>query len=98
CLENVKEACFRKLLTFPLENSKVEAMELKTWLDAERGRATALAAHLNLSLGRISQMADDGVPPKYMLAVRDFTNGVVTLEALVQARTTCANEPAKAEG
>ena len=73
-------------------------MELKTWLDAERGRATALAAHLNLSLGRISQMADDGVPPKYMLAVRDFTKGEVTLEALVQARTAVPAEPAKAEG
>lgn len=73
-------------------------MELKTWLDAERGRATALAAHLHLSLGRISQMADDGVPPKYMLSVRDFTGGEVTLEALVQARTAAPAEPAKTEG
>jgi hypothetical protein len=32
-------------------------------------------------------MADDGVPPKYMLAVRDFTEGAVTLEEMVQART-----------
>lgn len=71
-------------------------MELRTWLDAERGRATSLAAHLNLSLGRVSQMADDGVPPKYMLSVRDFTKGQVTLEELVQARTA-APEPAKAE-
>lgn len=70
---------------------------LKTWLDAGRGRATALASHLNLTLSRISQMADDGVPPKYMLAVRDFTSGEVTLEALVQARTTTPAEPAKAE-
>lgn len=60
---------------------------LKSWLDAERGRATLLAAHLGLSLSRISQMADDGVPPKYMLAVRDFTRKAVTLESMVKART-----------
>lgn len=71
---------------------------LKSWLDAERGRATALGSHLKVTLSRISQMADDGVPPKYMLAVRDFTKGAVTLEALVQARTAAPAEPAKAEG
>lgn len=32
-------------------------------------------------------MADDGVPTKYMLSVRDFTEGAVTLESLVQDRT-----------
>lgn len=62
-------------------------MNLKPWLDAERGRYKALATHLQVSTGRISQMADEGVPPKYMLAVRDFTNGEVSLEELVQART-----------
>lgn len=63
-------------------------LTLKTWLDAERGRAAALAAHLGVTPSRITQMSDDGVPPKYMLSVRDFTRGAVTLEALVQARTT----------
>jgi len=58
-------------------------MELKQWLDAERGRYKALAEHLGLSDGRISQMADDGVPPKYMFTVRDFSGGEVTLEELV---------------
>lgn len=62
-------------------------MLLKTWLDAERGRYKALADYLGVTAGRISQMADDGVPTKYMLAVRDFTNGAVSLEALVVART-----------
>jgi DNA-binding transcriptional regulator YdaS (Cro superfamily) len=62
-------------------------MELKEWLGAERGRHKELAAHLGLSPGRLSQMADDGVPTKYMLTVRDFTGGVVTLEEMVQERT-----------
>lgn len=62
-------------------------MNLKSWLKAERGRSAALAAHLNVSRGRISQMADDGVPPGLMLKVRDFTAGEVTLESLVEDRT-----------
>jgi DNA-binding transcriptional regulator YdaS (Cro superfamily) len=62
-------------------------MKLKTWLDAERGRAKALADHLNVSLARVSQMSQDGVPPKYMLTVRDFTGGNVSLESLVEDRT-----------
>jgi hypothetical protein len=62
-------------------------MQLKTWLDAERGRYTALAEHLGVTVGRISQMADDGVPVKYMHDVRDFTDGIVSIEDLVAART-----------
>lgn len=62
-------------------------MNLKTWLEAERGRSKALADLLDVSPGRITQMADDGVPPKFMLAVRDFTSGQVTLESLVEDRT-----------
>lgn len=61
-------------------------MNLKSWLDEERGRYTALAAHLGVTVGRVSQIADDGVPPKFMFAVRDFTGGAVTLESLVQDR------------
>ena len=57
-------------------------MELKTWLNQERGRAAALAAHLVLTPGRISQIADEGVPKKYMLRIRDFTGNAVTLECM----------------
>lgn len=70
-------------------------MDLKTWLDSERGRYTELARHLDVTVGRVSQMADDGVPPKYMLTVRDFTSGVVTLEEMVQARTPDQRTPAE---
>lgn len=62
-------------------------MNIKTWLNEERGRYTALAAELGVSVGRISQIADDGVPPKYMLSVRYFTAGAVSLESMVEART-----------
>ena len=67
-------------------------MELKTWLNQERGRATALAAFLNLSPGRISQIAEEGVPKKYMLKVRDFTANEVTLEDMF-ADHTSADHP-----
>ncbi|MBT2326084.1 hypothetical protein J7E62_27525 [Variovorax paradoxus] len=62
-------------------------MDLKTWLQAERGRSAALASHLGVSRGRVSQMADDGVPPGMMFKVRDFTACEVSLEELVAART-----------
>lgn len=61
-------------------------MELKTWLNAERGRASALALHLGVSQGRITQMADEGVPTKHMRKVRDFTKHIVTLESMVVAK------------
>lgn len=61
-------------------------MNLKTWLEAERGRSKALADLLDVSPGRITQMADNGVPPKFMLAVRKFTKGAVSLESMLEAR------------
>lgn len=61
-------------------------MNLKQWLDAERGRYTALAVHLGVTVGRVSQMADDGVSAKFLQSVRDFTDGAVTLESLVEDR------------
>ena len=68
-------------------------MDLKTWLDQERGRYTALATHLGVTVGRVSQIADEGVPAKYMLAVRDFTRSEVQLESMVLARTPNASRP-----
>lgn len=62
-------------------------MKLKSWLSGGRGRATALAKHLNVSLGRMSQIASDGVPVQHMPAVRDFTSGEVSIEEMVEERT-----------
>lgn len=69
-------------------------MNLKPWIEAERGRNKALATHLGVSEARMSQIADDGVPNKYMLKIRDFTGGAVSLEEMVQARTPVP-EPVK---
>lgn len=80
-------------------------MNLKTWLDEERGRCTALAAHLGVTVGRVSQIADEGVPAKYMLKVRDFTKNKVRLESMVLERTPelarvkrAKAQPTQAEG
>lgn len=74
-------------MTVGLGSPKLASMDLKTWLDAERGRYTELAHHLDVTVGRVSQMADHGVPPKFMLRIRDLSGGAVTLEEMVQART-----------
>lgn len=76
--------------------AKLRFMDLRTWLDTERGRHAALAAHLDLSPGRISQIADDGVPMKYMLAIRDFTKGEVSLEEMASQRAADISSGAKA--
>ena len=67
-------------------------MKLKSWLDEERGRASALAAHLGLTAGRISQMAADGVPVKFMQIVSAFTAGGVSVNEMVDERTPDASE------
>lgn len=69
-------------------------MNLKKWLNEERGRCTALAAELGVTVGRISQMADTGVPTKHMMTVRAFTKDSVSLESMVQDRTTPASPDA----
>ena len=58
-------------------------MKLITWLDADRGRLTALAAHFNLTQSAVSQWRGNGVPPHRMKAVREFTDGAVTLDDML---------------
>lgn len=58
-------------------------MDLPTWLDADRGRLTALAAHFGLTQSAVSQWRSNGVPPQRMKAVREFTGGAVTLEEML---------------
>jgi len=58
-------------------------MKLIDWLDADRGRLTALAAHFDLTQSAVSQWRTNGVPPARMKAVRDFTAGAVTLDDML---------------
>lgn len=58
-------------------------MDFVTWIEAEKGRATALAAHLKRTPAAISQWKQNGVPVDLMKAVRDFTGGAVSLDEMV---------------
>lgn len=67
--------------------------DLKTWLSQERGRAKALAAHIGVSKARMSQMVSGGVPRDYLIAVRDFTRGEVSLESLLEKTSVKRPKP-----
>lgn len=76
-------------------------MDFSTWLEAERGRLSATAAHFGKSLSAISQWKTNGVPVDLMKAVRDFSGGEVTLEEMLPpapAPVAAAGAGAQAEG
>lgn len=58
-------------------------MNFSAWLDAEKGRGTALAGHFGITPAAISQWQSNGVPVARMKAVRDFTAGQVSLEEML---------------
>jgi hypothetical protein len=64
-------------------------MDFTSWLEAEKGRATALALHFGKTPAAISQWKNNGVPVALMKAVRDFTGGAVTLEEMVPDSKVC---------
>jgi DNA-binding transcriptional regulator YdaS (Cro superfamily) len=69
-------------------------MDLTTWLDAEKGRSAALAAHFNVTPAAVSQWKRNGVPLGNMKAVRDFTGGAVSLDEMVPEPATTGAAPA----
>ena len=54
-------------------------MNLILWLDQVPGRYTTLAANLDVSVGRISRIADDGVALTHVKLIGEFTDEVVSL-------------------
>jgi hypothetical protein len=58
-------------------------MTLSEWLDQEIGRPTRTAEHFGVSRSAVSQWRKIGVPRKFMLGVRDYSRGAVTLEEMV---------------
>jgi hypothetical protein len=67
-------------------------MDLTSWLETEKGRALALAAHFGRTPAAISQWKKNGVPVDLMKEVRDFTGGEVTLEEMVPEPKQAAPE------
>lgn len=58
-------------------------MTYTEWLAAKKGRAVELAKHLGVTESAVWHWKKDGVPAARMKAVRDFTQGEVSLEELV---------------
>lgn len=72
-------------------------MDLNEWLDRERGRMSAMAAHFRVTVSAISQWRSSGVPVDRMKAVRDYTGNEVTLEEMVpEPRPAAPNDRAAA--
>ena len=69
---------------------------LRDWINEERCRSAALAVHLGVSPARVTQIADAGVPVKFMLQVLGFTRGPVTLESMVVNRQHLTRKPRRA--
>ena len=61
-------------------------MNIIQWLEAEKGRSAAMAAHFGRTPAAISQWKTNGVPVHLMRAVSSFTGGAVTLDELVPGR------------
>lgn len=59
-------------------------MQLTDWLDAERGRAKALAEHLKRSEGAVTHWRTHGVPLAHVDAIVLFTGGEVTRNDLIE--------------
>jgi DNA-binding transcriptional regulator YdaS (Cro superfamily) len=69
-------------------------MKLDQWLDAERGRMSLMAKHFGVTVSAVSQWKS-GVPPAQMKAVRDFTEGAVTLEDMVPDPKIAEPQPSR---
>jgi len=59
-------------------------MDLHTWLDAETGRASALADALGVSKTAVSLWRDAGVPLSHMPDIAKHTGGAVTVTEMAQ--------------
>jgi len=70
-------------LTSGLGLSKLSAMNLNQWLDAETGRSARLAEHFNVTPSAVTQWRTNGVPVDRMKSVRDFTANAVTVEEML---------------
>ena len=62
----------------------MQPMKLPDWLNAERGRKSALAAHLSVPPSFVIKMATGikPIPLDHCPAIQDFTGGAVTCEEL----------------
>lgn len=72
-------------MTLRLAFPRLRDMDLHTWLDKpeNKGKATALADHLGVTLAAVSLWRKSGVPLKHMQQVVAFSKGAVKLKSLL---------------
>lgn len=65
--------------------------DLHAWLDLpeNRGKAVELAGRLGIRKAAVSLWRSNGVPLQHMKVVRDFTEGQVTIAAMVNHASGC---------
>ena len=68
-------------------------MDITTWLEGERGRARALAAHLGLQPAAITHWKTTGVPLRHMSQVAALSGGAVTVEEMARERVALCVPP-----
>lgn len=68
-------------------------MNFSAWLEAEKGRGAQVSAHFNVTPAAVSQWKTNGVPLAHMKAVRDLSEGAVSLEEMVPAPQPLALVP-----
>lgn len=74
----------KKSLLFLGAVASIGGMKLHEWLNIERGRLTALARHLQLTPGAVSQWrGPNGVPAKQIHRVRRWTKDQVRVEDML---------------
>ena len=71
-------------------------MNLTAWLEEEKGRLTALAAHFAVTASAVSQWKSNGVPRDKMKAVRDFSGGAIGVEDMLPESAHAAPDRATA--
>lgn len=63
--------------------SKLSAMRLSEWLDAERGRLKGMAERFEVTPSAVSQWRTNGVPVDKIRDVHEFTGKEVSIEDLL---------------
>ena len=69
-------------------------MNIKSWLEEEKGRAMALSRHFGVTPSAVSQWKQNGVPRRLMRDVLAFTGGGVSLNDMVPHSETYARQRA----
>jgi hypothetical protein len=64
-------------------------MDLHTWLDGDKGRATWLAEQLGRSKTAVSLWRNEGVPLALIPRIAELIGGAVTVEAMLMHAMLC---------